>query len=77
MGTFGITGIHLPHIDLALLIAQGNDLLPRIESEAHEPNLTFVVLEFSNNGAGGIAWFQLLEALMQLSRFPAYNGILA
>lgn len=76
VGTLGITGVHFPHIDLALLVAQRNDLLPWIETEAHKPNLTFIVLEFGNDGAGGIARLQLLETLMQLSRLPAHDGIL-
>lgn len=77
VGTLGIAGIQLPHIHLALLIAQGNHLLPRIEAESHEPDLALVVLELRDDRAGGVARLHLLEALMELSRLPADNGIFA
>lgn len=77
MGTLWVTGVHFPDIDLALLVAQCDNLLPRIEAEAHKPYLTLIVLELRNDGARRIAGLELLEALMQLAGLPADDGVLA
>lgn len=77
VGTLWITGVHFPDIDLALLVAQCDNLLPWIEAEAHKPYLTLVVLELRDDGTRGITGLQLLEALMQLAGLPADDGVLA
>jgi len=77
LSQIGIVAVQFPDKGGALLIAQGQNLLPGVKGEAHKPNLAHFVIKMMKYRGGRLLGFDLVPRGRKFSRLPAHNGVLA